>query len=317
MEHKELKKIIRVQHLPRLILPLLFIIVSAIFIIINPFKDVLKPVQIDSLSEIDTKYDEDVKYVKCTVSKLYYSGLDFTVGGKIKANVYYTLINDRCYYVIIATNNNNGIATTLDNFAFSASLIKDKDLFSNITEFLAEQINFSKNGMTEISSDILVSQYDYSRDFTRFALISFVIILVISSIVFVFELLATINLSFSQPVFRLRKYGDKKTLFALAISELDTARATGRRNVFITDSFVIIITKTDTDIIPLDNISWVYDYNEIHHKKGNSKVYHPICIITDTKKMYKIKHVSEKGATAIINAIVEHHPGIMVGYKHI
>lgn len=316
MEHKDLIKIIRRQRLSKLILPLLLIIVSAIFILINPFKDALKPVQIKDLSEIESKYESGNKYIKCTVSKLYYSGFDYTIGHKTKANIYYTLLNGRCYYIIIATNSNNGIATSLDNFTFSARLIKNDGIYSDINRYVAEQINFSEKGMSEISSSILVSQYDYSRDFARFALISFVVILAVSSLVLTYELIATINLSLSQPVSRLRKYGDKRTLFALAVSELDTAVAIGRRNVFVTNSFLIIITRTDTDIIPLDNITWVYDFNEIHHKKGSTKMYHPICIITDARKMYKIRHVSETGVTAIINAIVENHPGIMVGYNN-
>lgn len=316
MEHKDLIKTICRQHLPRLILPLLFIIVSVIIILINPVKHVLKPCQLNNLSEIDETYDSGNEYIKCTVSKLYYSGFDYTIGNKTKANIYYTLINGRCYYIIIATNSNNGIATTLDNFTFSARLIKNESIFSDITGYIAEQINFSQNGLAEISSSILISQYDYSRDFARFTIISMYAILILALLFFIYELVATFNISLSKPVSRLKKYGDKRTLFALAVSELDTAVSIGRRNVFITNSFLIIITRTDTDIIPLDNITWVYDFNELHHKKGDTKIFHPICIITDAKKMYKIRHVSETGVTSIINAIVENHPGIMVGYNH-
>lgn len=316
MEHNELKKIIRRQLLPKLIFPLVLTIVSTLFIIINPFKNALRPVTINSLSEIEDQYDKGNKYIKYTANKLYYSGFDYNIGNKTKANVYYTLSNGHCYYIVIDLESNNGIAKILDNFTFSAQLVKNNELYSSLNQKLAEQINFSEKRLEDISCSIIISQYNYTRDFTRLLLIMFYILLISSFLGFIFELVACINVFLSHPVISLRKYGDPRTLFTLAVSELDTATPTDQRNVFITDTFLIIITKIDTDIIPLENITWVYDYNEIHHKKGKTKMYHPICIITDIKKMYKIRHVSESGIKSIFNALSEKHPEIMVGYKN-
>ena len=87
------------------------------------------------------------------------------------------------------------------------------------------------------------------------------------------------------------------------------------KNIYITDTFLISITKTDTDIIPLENIVWIYNYNEIQHQRGLTKLLHPLCIVTDRKKVFKIKHLSQKVSDTVINKILSRYPEILVGYK--
>lgn len=42
-------------------------------------------------------------------------------------------------------------------------------------------------------------------------------------------------------------------------------------------------------------------------------MYHPLCIVTDIKKLYKIRHVSEKGIDSIVNTLLSRYPEIMTG----
>ena len=61
MKHSDLIQIIRRQHLPRLVFPLIMIIVSVVFIISNPFKKALTPHTVDSLDAIEMNSLDDVQ----------------------------------------------------------------------------------------------------------------------------------------------------------------------------------------------------------------------------------------------------------------
>lgn len=143
-----------------------------------------------------------------------------------------------------------------------------ESIYNNLVKNVSEMVNFTEDGLKSVSCDLFINSYAYNTNYSRFMIIGFMIIALISLIFLVLLIIAAINPNYSSPVKALRKYGDYKTLFAIAVTEYDTAVAVGRKNVFITDTFLIIITKTDTDIIPLENITWVYDYNEVYHKKA-------------------------------------------------
>lgn len=269
MKHSDLIQIIRRQHLPRLIFPLIMIIVSVVFIISNPFKKALTPHTVDSLDAIDSLYENGEEYIKCTIDKMYYTGYDYVKGSKKKAGIYYTFYNGICYYIIYPTGSTDkGTPAIIDGATFPAKLQHSESIYNNLVKNVSEMVNFTEDGLKSVSCDLFINSYAYNTNYSRFMIIGFMIIALISLIFLVLLIIAAINPNYSSPVKALRKYGDYKTLFAIAVTEYDTAVAVGRKNVFITDTFLIIITKTDTDIIPLENITWVYDYNEVYHKKA-------------------------------------------------
>lgn len=314
MQHSNLIQIIRRQHLPRLVFPLIMIIVSVVFIISNPFKKALTPHMVDSLDAIDSLYENGEEYIKCTIDKMYYTGYDYVKGNKKKAGIYYTFYNGICYYIIYPTGSTDkGTPAIIDGATFPAKLQHSEPIYDDLVRNISEMVNFTEDGLKSVSCDLFINSYAYNTNYSRFMIIGFMIIALISLIFLILLIIAAINPNYSSPVRTLKKYGDYKTLFAIAVTEYDTAVAVGRKNVFITDTFLIIITKTDTVIIPLENITWVYDYNEVYHKKGNTIMYHPLCIVTDTKKIYKIRHVSEKGIDSIVNTLLSRYPEIMTG----
>ena len=316
MKHKNLKNIIRIQTLPRLFIPLIICIVIVTVLIINPFKHALFPTSVKNIADVTKMYEDGNDYIKYTADKLYYTGLDYSIGNKTKANIYYTTINGICYFVIMSENKQgNGTATVLNDVSFTAQLINNDTTFDSIIASMSDQLNFTVEGMREICCPVLISQYDYTRDFTRFAIISIYVLSLFSALFALTEVLVLIKPDLSFSVFRLRYYGKPSVLFKKAAKEFETAMATGRKNIYITDTFLISITKTDTDIIPLENIVWIYNYNEIQHQRGLTKLLHPLCIVTDRKKVFKIKHLSQKVSDTVINKILSRYPEILVGYK--
>lgn len=87
-------------------------------------------------------------------------------------------------------------------------------------------------------------------------------------------------------------------------------------NIYMTENFLIYTSGFHVEIIPLENIVWLYNYNVIHRTKGRAKAYFPLCIVTDCKKIYKIHHINQQTSDKIIDIIQTRYPEVMVGYDN-
>ena len=313
MKTRNLKKLIRNIYASRIILPAIVLIIAAIVLVINPFDRRNKIVTVDALSDIGRLYSEKAGYIQCTADRLYYTGLDYTVNSNIKARVYYTLENNKCYIFIISSEKLPDEWTSLDNFSMNAKLIRNNSTYDSVIASLARELEFSAKGLHEIVEPTIISQYDYVHSFSSFYFVLILALCILSGVDLLLLILVLIIPTLSPPVIRLRKYGNSATLFAIAQAEFDTAQAIGRKNIYITDTFLISYTKTGIDIIPLENITWIYRYNELHRSGHRTRLYHPLFIVTDCKKTYTIHHVSSKVSDKILDTLQTRFPSILVG----
>lgn len=311
-----LNQLIRKRYISRLFLPVIVLITGVMLLVINPFESKYKPANITELSQTPELFENQSKYVKITADTLYYSGIDYQINNKVKARIYYTLENDVCYYFIISSGRLPDNYSTLENFSFNAQLIDDNDLLRKINAAISRELDFSISGLKETSCPVIISQYHYTHGFATFYLMALLLICTISAIHIIFILCIIAAPTLSQTVMYLRKYGNRKTLYALACSEFDVSTATACKNVYITDSFLISIARMNVDIIPLENIVWIYNYNVLHKSKGSPKMYFPLCIVTDCKRLYKIHRITQKTSDRIIDVIQSRFPEIMVGYDN-
>ena len=313
MKTRSLKKIIRKIYASRIVVPAVILIAATIILIVNPFDRKGKVVKIDNLSEVSLLYSQKAGYIQCTPDRLYYAGLDYTVNGKIKARVYYTLNEGKCYIFMVSSEKLPDEWTSLDNFTVNAKLIRNNSTYDSVIASLARELDFSVKGMHEIVEPTIISQYDYTHSFSSFYFVLIIALCILSCIDLLLLVLVVAVPTLSPPVLRLAKYGNAATLFAIAQTEFDTAQATGRKNIYITDTFLISYSQTGLDIIPLENITWVYRYNELHKKGRNTRLYHPLFIVTDCKKTYTIHHVSEKVSEKILDTLQTRFPSILIG----
>ena len=316
MNTRSLKQIIRKRYISRLFIPLIVLAAVGLLALLNPPGSKYKASAVTEPSQTSALFADQSKYVKMTAETLFYSGVDYKINDKVKARIYYTLDDEKCYYFIISSNKLPENYGTLENFTFTAKLIDDRELFNKITASVSKELDFSTSGIKEYSSPIIISQYHYVHGFTTFYIIMLLIICVFCAIHLFFVLAILIAPSLSNPSMHLRRYGNRKSLFSLACSEFAVSKATACKNVYITDTFLISISRMNVDIIPLENIVWIYNYNVLHNSKGKTKMYFPLCIVTDCKKLYKIHRITQKTSDRIIDVIQSRFPEIMVGYDN-
>lgn len=311
MNKKSLKQLIRKNHLYRIFFPLIVTILLSIFLLINPFDYSFKPAKVSDLEKIESMYEQGHQYVSVKVEKLYYTGSDYYVSNHLSGRIYYTLINNRCYYFIIA--NASDQFKTVTSATMNARLIRNNSMQQSIIASMSDQLDFSSAQLESISSSVIISEYDMTHSLAIYYFYGVLLLLILSGIITLVAILKTIFPELTTPIMHLSRYGNRKTLYAIAEAEFDTATAAGRKNIYITDNFLISLSHSNVDIIPLENIVWIYKINELKKSRGRTKISRPLCIVTDCKKTFRIPHVSEHVANRIINNLQERYPEILVG----
>ncbi|MCM1308526.1 MAG: hypothetical protein NC223_08005 [Butyrivibrio sp.] len=313
MKNKNLRHVLRKINILKLLLPALALAAALILLFLNPADKNIKAAPLNSLSQLDEYYSSGSRYIQYTADSLYYSGVDCRVNGKLKARVYYSLDgqNSRCYFFIISSDklsDENGEAGPI---SLNARLIHNDNMYRHIIASLSDGIDFAPQGLEAVCSDILISQYDYAHGFGTYYNAALTTVCALFGLVLAIGTAAVIFPALSPSALRLRRYGAVKELFAAACEEFGSAPLPVISGFYITDSFVFHISGSFADIIPIENITWIYTSNEIRRFRGGARISSSLCLLTEGRRSFKIRHVSKKSAAAIISELQTKNPSIM------
>lgn len=124
-----------------------------------------KPAAYQSGSSIDRCYQENTRYVQCSVEQLYYSGYDYLDHGKIKGHFYYTLVDETCTIYLLSVDTvrtPENPPLSLTDLSFTATLRKNDASLKPLLEYMASDLKWDYAGLAKHTSTILISQYHYN-----------------------------------------------------------------------------------------------------------------------------------------------------------
>lgn len=316
MKSSRLKKLVIRGYLPRLGIAILLLAITIIVIVKSPINKRFHTKTLSDIEEIDKSYNDN-RYINLETGTLYYSGMDYCINNKTKARIYYREYNDVCYFFILSDKNLPSDYSIIDSRKINAVLTKDSDMFKSIIDNISKKYNFSPKYMEDLSNSILINEYSYNNGSNRAIKIGIYIIIVILALHIIWELLVFLFPYMSYMFFPLHKYGSRRKLYYQASREMAGRVQNFSKNMYLTDNFVISYAKQQVDIIPIENIVWIYSFKEIKHKKGKAKIFNPMCIVTDSKKIYKVPHISDVDYKILSETLQTKCPSIMLGYDKI
>ena len=123
------------------------------------------PIAYNYDKDIDSYYDDNCKYVRCTVDKLYYTGYDQVNHNKVTGHYYYTLLNDRCTIYILSSKqvgDSSNPPVVLENQSFNATLKKNDKNFKPLLEYMSTDLNWNYSGMLRHTSTTIIDQKSYN-----------------------------------------------------------------------------------------------------------------------------------------------------------
>lgn len=312
MDKKSLKSIIRKHYTTKWIVTLIILIACIILSIFNPYAGRIQLVSVANPGLIESVYENNDRYVHITIDELYYTGIDVSSYKRNSARVYYTVSEDRIYYVILTNSGLPKDYNVILNREIKACLMPNFSLSSELNSIMSDKLNYSPEVLASISSPIIIDQYSYLHSisilFARFVLV----LIILAGIHLIIILLTIVKPSWSLALLSLRQYGNRTRIFNAAEEEFKLSSVPIYHDIYYTGSFLIIIRASRIDIIPLENIVWVYQYNELHHKRGYHHISHPICLVSDTKKLYKTPSISKDISKTLIDRIQADYPQIMI-----
>lgn len=313
MKNKNLRHVLRKVNILKLIFPIIVLSASLTLLILNPMDKNIKAVYIDDISQIGECYSSGSHYIQYTADTLYYSGVDYRINGKVKARVYYSLDseNSRCYFFIISADKLSKSGEAAGPINLNARLIHNNNMYRSIIASLSDSIDFAPQGLEAVCSDILISQYDYAHGFGTYYTAALLVVCVFFGIILLIRISAIVFPSFSPSALCLRRYGVRKELFASACEEFGNAAPPRISGLYLTDSFIFHITGGSADIIPIENITWIYTSNEIRHFRGKPRINSTLCLLTESRRTYRIRRISKKIAAEIISELQTKNPSIM------
>ncbi len=302
------------MYLLRLIIPIILFIILLIVLIINPLKDHINPYKVNKLSSIDTLYDSDTRNVICTVDTLYYAGVDYRINDRIMARVYYTIEDGICYLFLICDDKLPEDYSVLTDFTVKAHLTHNDNMYETVIASISDELEFSTDLLSRLTPATFVNQFDYVHSAETFFIYALFVFTVMVFVDIIFTVIVFLNPYISLPFFRLRKYGRMKSTYALAEQEFNESAAMFSENLFVSETFFFGVTRAcNMVVIPLEQIVWIYKYNEFTNKNGRADIQCPLCIVTENKIFTKIPHVPEDVSDDIISHLQSRFPEIMVG----
>ena len=312
MKNKTLKQLIRKMYMPRLVIPIVLLVILAVFFILNPFSNHLDPAKITDLSTIDKLYSDKNYNVSYNAQTLYYTGMDYTESGKVKAHIYYTLDNGRCYFFVLCLDKVKDTPDTITDFTFNAHLTHNNNMYDTVIASMSEELKFSKDNLSDVCSPTFINQYDYSHSFESFFVraITIFTIMVVVDIIFIITVFLKPHISI--PFFKMRKYGKIKRLYIKASREFSTDVISYGDKVFLSNSFIYGITYADNiEIVLLEHIVWIYKNKDYSAKHNREEITCTLCLVTDQKQLIKISKVPEDICDLVIHKVQTRFPHVM------
>ncbi len=322
---KFISRIVRKQTLLSNIVPALFLIFLVFTAWNYPFSDIFSPKHIAHFTDMEGEYTSRQDYVNLTDVTLYYTGYDSVSNDKVKGRYYYALEGDQCFFFLLTSEDAMKAPESLNFPSLNLRLVQSNSDFSSFLDSLSTDIDWSATHLSEATPtffgreyrDILYYSYFFAGLLT--ALFVYIVIVLCSNIlVFIFPFLQKGMLPCSG-------FSAKKKLFSRMIAKTLKERddivairfsSRGRKDFYVSPSFLIYCSTYDTHILPVKDIIWIYKHViKAAHGISDASSFYTIHFILNNGRHIQFKNCPERNSDALIALLAGKNPNILVGYS--
>ncbi len=292
---------------------LVLTVIMTIFILL-PFREVLSPKEISLVHQISYAYSNDVEYIEITLNDIHYTGYDSYRQGKLYASYYYSLYNNSCTLILVK-NAGRKLPDTLNNYTIQARLIENDSHSSQVIEQMADDLNWTKEGLKSITSDITIDETAFKSDtYTYLAITLGVIAIIILSYLISNIVYAVIPAAHPSCIYFRRLSKDRKTIENVN-NELNKHLIIRSGNTALTKNYIVCTTPFNIEIIPITRIVWAYEHSTWHHILWfKRKLTYTLSILYGHNIHIDSYGNTKEDIDVIIDYLSEHYPGIILGY---
>lgn len=311
MKKRMIIKTIRRIYLVKLI-PAVFFLIFTVFLINKyPFQEVLFPKHLDNINSIWDEYKSGQEFLEITVPTMYYTGYD-EIRNQVKVgSYYYSFLDETCVFFLIKSEGSSLPKTELTNITIRTKRIKDDEKIEMLLNKYSKDLFWNKADLANVSADFIISEPDSFDKHLHLALL----LLILGDMYSIATLMVCtcfLITPYRSPICRhLGKGKEAKKELDLVESECMESSNFSCGDIWISNNYLIELTKFKVTIIPLEQVMWVYKHSSLSYFSGIS--YKIVMYLTSGK--IKIKNKQNLEVDIILDYISKKKSSILIGYS--
>lgn len=310
-----ISKKIRLKYKRKAVFCLLLLLLLIVVWMAYPFQEFFSPVEIVGSRSAST-LKADTKYVEITDITLHYTGYCNQKSDNPKGYFYYGFVGNKCLFFLLSNDTCNQGQESITFSAIRGTVYRNSAFFDQLVTYLAEDLDWNKTQLTNISQPYLINETGYNYGFHIVLLALFTAFSVGVVFALIINLAFTTNPSLTQlPVCG---YSLKRAARFLAVveKELDNHCLVTAGDFAITKRFVISLSKRNPLIIPIKKIVWVYEHSTVSGFPGkNGKIFYTITFYNKKKRASICTHNQKEDVDTVLSYLRDYYPEILNGFS--
>ncbi len=255
---------IKAYYKRRLLAPILYLLVLLFVWFAFSLSDLLFPKTLKSSETPENAYRSGEEYIRGTFTNLRFTGYTENALGRISGYYYYTMYDEECIILLLSPSTSEQGLPFIEQVSITGRILKQTKSLDDLFSHLAQDLNWTENGIYNQVSLYYVSEPSYSLPLNLLLFCTFFITggLTLS---YLFMYLLFIRVPLLSPACQsLSRFGNPKKLLEMAEEELATLPQLATEDMFITEHFFIETSIYGNAIVPIDEIIWIYKYSTLH-----------------------------------------------------
>lgn len=307
---------IKRNQLRRLFYPVMLLCVVIFLVWRSPVTDYLTMKTLDHGALISDSIANRTLYAKVKTQTLYYSGQDCWAGGALEGHYYYELVDGICHFYLIRAAAGYPAKESLEGQTVIGRIDSfDSEVLDELTENLAEGVDWDRYALEEISQKYYVNQTVYLNKRE----ILLMVVLVAAFLIAIEELIRTIvyicNPRLTPAYRNLGRYGNPRQILYDVERQMKKRVLLQTRTLILTPGYLVEISDDVGAIIPLEAVLWIYDHAAMHYGLKGKRLSYTIHMVTVKGDEYTMKGKSHKEVDAIYHELTTRYPNYFYGYS--
>lgn len=308
-------KSIRSFHSRHLLLPALYLVAAIVLWFVLPLYSLFWPAKVNYNLDID-RLQEEYSYVSVEIPDLYFTGYTSTMFGRTTGYYYYCMWDGKCVLVQLAPDSSEEGRPSIKNYLLQGKVVKGGDNYDRIEANLADDLEWSKEGLSQYMSGIMISELAYEGMVNVIFKLFYVITVSGMLVYFLTHLFYSLFPLFSPTCQTLGRFGNAKNLLHQAETELATLPQLATEDMFITETFFIEVSRFGVAIIPINEIVWIYKHSTLHKFLWYHFTISNTLHITGTRHFYlQCPKNIKSDIDGVMDYLAEANHNILVGFS--
>lgn len=260
-----ISKNIKAFYRKRLFSPLIYLLVLALLWVLFSLGSILSPRTLSKDEKLGDSYSRASTYVRGTFTDLTFSGYTHKNWlNKTTGYYYYGIRQEQCYLLLLSPDSCEEGIPQIDKITVRCQIIHGKQSYSKILSNLANDLNWTEEGIHKQMPAYFYSEPDYHWNAVfcffifYFGSMGYAVLCLILYLIYIaFPFL-------SPPCLDLAVFGRPRALLDQAEEELATLPQLATEDMFITEHFFIVTSPYGNAIVPINEILWIYKHSTLH-----------------------------------------------------